>query len=90
MTEPVPDYGIDEVETIVHSAGVVLTMKQVTAVGAAPAPVVRVRVSHELAKVLAILLRKQLRQHEDSLGQHIPVHPQVAQAIGISVAEDWP
>ena len=55
----------------------------------APARVVNVRMSPEHAKVMAILLRKQLKTFEEDMGDTIPLHPKVAQQLGISKLDDW-
>lgn len=48
-----------------------------------------VRMSLEHAKVLAILLRKNLLEHETKMGTPIPMHPELMQKLGISKLEDW-
>lgn len=48
-----------------------------------------VRMSLEHAKVMAILLRRQLKQFEESMGQDIPLHPMLYTQLGISRQEDW-
>ena len=45
--------------------------------------------SPEHAKVMAILLRRQLKDFEAQLGRPVPLHPQVAQQLGLSPTEDW-
>jgi hypothetical protein len=49
----------------------------------------RVRMSLEHAKVLSIILRKTLKEHEDA--QHGPIRllPEVMEKLGISKEEDW-
>jgi hypothetical protein len=54
-----------------------------------PAVVADIRMSPEHAKVMAIILRRQLKDFEQQLGRDIPIHPQVAQQLGLSPAEDW-
>jgi hypothetical protein len=54
-----------------------------------PTVVADLRMSPEHAKVMAILLRRQLREFEQQLGRPIPLHPQVAQQLGLSPTEDW-
>ena len=54
----------------------------------APLHVGTIRMSLEQAKVLAIMLRKNLKQFEDQTGL-IPMHPQMMKDLGISKAEDW-
>lgn len=57
--------------------------------GQAPAPVATIRMSPEHAKVMAIILRRQLKQFEEQLGQPIALPPQVYQQLGLSPKEDW-
>ncbi len=55
----------------------------------APKPLVTIRMSVEHAKVMTIIMRRQLKQYEESLGQPIPIPPQVYQQLGLSPREDW-
>ena len=52
-------------------------------------PVATIRMSLEHAKVMAIILRKQLKQFEEQLGAEIPLPLQVYQQLGVSPKEDW-
>ena len=54
-----------------------------------PIPVATIRMSLEHAKVMAIILRKQLKQFEQQLGQEIALPHQVYQQLGLSPKEDW-
>lgn len=54
-----------------------------------PKLVADIRMSPEHAKVMAIILRRQLRDFEQQLGKPIPIHPQVLQQLGVSPNEDW-
>jgi hypothetical protein len=54
-----------------------------------PTVVTDLRMSPEHAKVMAIILRRQLKDFERQQGKDIPMHPQVAQQLGLSPAEDW-
>lgn len=54
-----------------------------------PIKLANVRMSIEHAKVMAILLRKQLKQYEQSMGAPVQLHPQLYQQLGISRQEDW-
>jgi len=47
------------------------------------------RMSVEHAKVLAIILRKQLKMYEQQMGEDIPLLPQVYTQLGLSKKEDW-
>lgn len=51
--------------------------------------VCNLRMSLEHAKVVAILLRKQLQTFETDMGSPIPLHPKLTQGLGISKQEDW-
>ena len=55
----------------------------------AATPVATVRMSLEHAKVMAIILRRQLKQFEEQLGTDIPLPTQVYQQLGVSPKEDW-
>ncbi|MCC2672953.1 MAG: hypothetical protein K0Q72_5425 [Armatimonadetes bacterium] len=54
-----------------------------------PKVVADVRMSPEHAKVMAMILRRQLKDFEQQLGKPVPVHPQVMQQLGLSPTEDW-
>ncbi len=54
-----------------------------------PRSVADIRMSPEHAKVMAIILRKQLKDFEAQMGRPIQVHPGVMQSLGISPTEDW-
>jgi hypothetical protein len=54
-----------------------------------PKTVADIRMSPEHAKVMAIILRRQIKDFEQQLGKPIPIHPQVAQQLGLSPSEDW-
>ena len=54
-----------------------------------PTRVVNVRMSLEHAKVMVILLKKQLKNFEEQMGAEIPLHPQLHTQLGISRTEDW-
>lgn len=54
-----------------------------------PTPVATVRMSLEHAKVMAILLKRQLKQYEEQLGTGIALPAQVYQQLGVSAKEDW-
>ena len=55
----------------------------------APTVVADLRMSPEHAKVMTIILRRQLKEYEQQLGREIVVHPQVWQSLGLSPSEDW-
>jgi hypothetical protein len=52
-------------------------------------PVATIRTSLEHAKAMAIILRKQLKNYEDSNGAQIVLHPNVWKSLGISRHDDW-
>jgi hypothetical protein len=54
-----------------------------------PHAVADIRMSPEHAKVMTIILRRQLKDFEQQQGREIPLHPQVMQQLGLSPAEDW-
>lgn len=54
-----------------------------------PTPVATIRMSLEHAKVMAIILRKQLKQFEEQMGQEIALPHQVYQQLAVSPKEDW-
>jgi hypothetical protein len=52
-------------------------------------PVATVRMSHAHAKVLAILLKRFLKEAEEQLGGPIAVTPKLLQERGIDLERDW-
>lgn len=67
-----------------------LTMQPVGQTGTmAPIKVANIRMSLEHAKVVAILLRKQLKAWEASMGSEIHLPQQLYQQLGLSRQEDW-
>jgi len=57
--------------------------------GMLPIKVANVRMSLEHAKVLAIMLRKQLKDYEARMGSEINLPSQVYSQLGFSKQEDW-
>jgi len=55
----------------------------------APVSVATVRMSLEHAKVLAMLLKRQLKAFEEAMGTPIQLHPQIYTQLGISRQEEW-
>ena len=93
MATDTPDLYADAIQIQVSGFGVLLVCG-LQPFGAAsgstvPTPVCNLRMSLEHAKVLAILLRKQIRGFEQSQSADILIHPQLAQGLGISKKEDW-
>ena len=54
-----------------------------------PIGVANVRMSLQHAKVMAIMLRKQLKNFEDQAGIEIQIPNSLYQQLGISKHEDW-
>jgi hypothetical protein len=52
-------------------------------------PVTNVRMSLEHPKVMAIILRKQLKIYEDGNGGPIVLHPNLWKNLGLSKHDDW-
>ena len=92
MSDDTPDLYADGVQFGVSPFTVVLafTMQPTGQTGTMPPiRVANIRMSLEHAKVMAILLRKQLKGFESNQGTEIPLHPQLYQQLGISRQEDW-
>lgn len=93
MNPDLPDFYVDGVQLGLNPFGVILMCTRQTA-NAQPSNVphervCNVRMSLEHAKVLAIMLTKQLRAFEQGLGTEIPLHPSLWQQLGLSRKEDW-
>jgi hypothetical protein len=91
----VPDIYCDGVNIAMTPYDLLLLLTQqkakITGSGQAsisPSSVGVVRMSLEHAKVLAILLKRNLKEYEDKVGT-IPLHPEAAKNLGISKEEDW-
>ncbi len=92
MDAETPELYADGVQIGLGPFGAILsfTMQSAGQTGTlAPIRVCNMRMSAEHAKVLAILLRKQLKVYESQLGEEIPLHPQLYTQLGISKQEDW-
>ena len=92
MEGDVPELYTDGVQVGLSPFTAVLgfTMQPAGQTGAmAPIRVANLRMSLEHAKVMAIVLRKQLKSFEEQMGETIPLHPQLYQQLGISRQEDW-
>lgn len=88
----VPELYADGVQIGLSPFGVTLSfaMQPAGQTGAmAPIKVCNLRMSLEHAKVLAMMLRKQLKNFEEQMGDDIPLHPQLYQQLGLSKMEDW-
>lgn len=92
MADDLPDLYVDGVTIAVSPFDVVieLTRKQLSSSGTdSPRRIGIVRMSHEHAKTVAIMLKSYLKAYEDQIGTAIPVHPALRSQLGISVNEDW-
>ncbi len=90
MSDQVPDLYADAVQIGLGPFGIVLMLgMQAGQPGAPQVRVANVRMSLEHAKVLSILLKRQLKQFEEQMGEDIPLHPQLYTQLGISKTEDW-
>ena len=92
MDEKAPDLYTDSVQIQLSPFGALFVLMLVPpgqGPNTVPEKLAHVRMSLEHAKVLAIMLRKQLQKFEHDMGDKIPIHPSVAQQVGISRQEDW-
>ncbi|MGH7613736.1 MAG: DUF3467 domain-containing protein [Gemmatimonadales bacterium] len=87
----IPEIYSDGVQIGLGPFGAVLsfTLQPIGQTGPSLTQVCIIRMSIEHAKVLAILLKKQVKQYEGQLGEELPIHPQVYTQLGISRQEDW-
>ncbi|KKK76661.1 hypothetical protein LCGC14_2861400 [marine sediment metagenome] len=89
----IPEVYIDQMRLTIGVFGVSVTFSlsepHPTSAGAPkPEDKVRVRMSLEHAKVVAMLLRKQLKQYEENSGTKIAIPARVYTALGVA-EEDW-
>ncbi len=92
MDTPVPELYTDAVQIALSPFGVLLafSMQPAGQTGSlAPIRVCNLRMSLEHAKVLSIILKKQLKNFEGNMGEEIPLPSQVYQSMGLSKMEDW-
>ena len=92
MDPQIPDVYCDAAQVNLSPMDAVLLLsKRSPNIGTtAPAtPVAYVRMSLEHAKVLAIILRKILKDYEEKLGSQIQLPLTVYQQLGLSHQEDW-
>src|SRR5690349_14073255 len=90
--QQVPELYADGVQIGLGPFGAILSFTMQPAGGPGtthPVRVANMRMSVEHAKVLAMLLKKQLKVFESQLGQEIPLHPQLYTQLGLSRQEDW-
>ncbi len=88
----VPDIYADSTQISTTPYGVIMTLGRTPAhhsgpTPAIPEPLVTARMSLEHAKVIAMLLRKQLKSFERANGE-IPLPPEVYSTLGVA-KEDW-
>ncbi len=91
MPDEVPDIYTDNVQFQVGPYDLSLELyKRAPGVNSTEPPmrVGTVRMSHQHAKVLAIVLKDTLKQLEAQQGA-IPIHPQVLNTLKLSKSEDW-
>ena len=93
MENEAPDLYTDAIQIGMSAFGVVLSCQMQSPAGAAsgqpPVRVCNLRMSLEHDKVLAMLLRKQLKNLEEQMNSEIPLATQVYQQLGLSKQEDW-
>jgi len=90
MSDQVPDLYTDSVQIATGPFGVILVLGMQTGqAGSAPDKIANLRMSLEHAKILAIMLKKQLKVFEEQIGADIPLHPQLYTQLGLSKTEDW-
>lgn len=93
MTPDLPEFYVDQFTTTAGVYGVAITFGLSTphpsGVPQVPAKeVVRLRMSLEHAKVMALLLRRQLKRYEEETGAIINIPMRLYNGLGIS-PEDW-
>ncbi len=93
MADEVPDIYADSVEMALTPYDAVLEFSKRTgriqdAAKTQAVHVGTVRMSLQHAKVLAILLKKNLSGYESVVGT-IDLHPDLLKALGVSKSEDW-
>lgn len=92
MDAQVPELYTDAVQIALSPFGVLLAfaMQPAGQTGSmAPIKVCNLRMSLEHAKVLSILLKKQLKAFEENMGADIPLPQQLYTQFGLSKMEDW-
>lgn len=92
MPDEAPDLYTDGVQIGVSPFGVTLAfaMQPAGQTGTmAPMKVCNLRMSLEHAKVLVMMLKKQLKNFEVQMGEDIPLPQQLYTQLGLSKMEDW-
>lgn len=89
----IPDVYIDQMRVTVGVFGVTITFalsEPHPSPASAPKPEekVRVRTSLEHAKIIAMLLKRQLKQYEEQSGTKIEIPSDVYRGLGVA-EEDW-
>jgi len=90
MSDQVPELYTDAVQIGLSPFGIVLMLNmQAGPPGTAPIRIANVLMSLEHAKVLTMMLKKQLKAFEEQMGEDIPLHPSLYTQLGFSKSEDW-
>ncbi len=92
MAQDVPDVYAESVQVGLSPFGVALSFGKHNpgqTSPSAPETTVIVRMSIEHAKVMAIILRRQVKQYEAALGTEVPLQPHLYTQLSISKQEDW-
>ena len=87
----VPEFYVDQIRVAVtpYTVSLVLSVSSpIPASGDQPRDVAVVRMGPHMAKVIAMLLRRQLKKYEEDSGTPISVPPGVLNSMGLSL-EDW-
>jgi hypothetical protein len=94
MPDDIPDVYADQFQMNQSAYGLTLVFGAVPSTAGGPGPVIMekravVRMSLEHAKILAMVLRKNLKQYElEHLGESIPLPRNVLQPMNLSL-DDW-
>lgn len=93
--EPIPDIYCDSVQVAMTAYDVMLVLTKMMPkieggnLNATPSQVGLIRMSLEHAKIMSIIIRRNIQQYEEKTGSRIPMHPDVCKTLGISKEEDW-
>ena len=93
-SQDVPDVYVDQVQINTSPYGATINFMLSSSAPAVPGgpqqadPRATVRMSLEHLKMMAFLMQRQIRQHEESLGLRIGIPNQVVSEAGIA-PEDW-
>ena len=89
----VPDLYVDQFRTTIGAYGVAMSLgispaHPVPGQGEGTKDLVRVRMSLEHAKVMVMILKRQLKRFEEETGQPVNIPRVVLNGLGLS-SEDW-